>query len=77
MRELFRNLVTAQGTRAVRDRDELLSVFAVAGAESQGTRAEAAEVLDALVDARLLTASEQSGARTPAAAGIEMSTSRC
>ncbi len=27
MRELFRNLVTAQGTRAVRDVDELLSVF--------------------------------------------------
>jgi hypothetical protein len=27
VRELFRNLVTAQGTRAARDRDELLSVF--------------------------------------------------
>ena len=27
VRELFRNLVTAQGTRATVDRDELLSVF--------------------------------------------------
>jgi len=50
VRELFRNLVTAQGTRAVRERDELLSVFA-AGEE----RRAAAAVLDALIDARLLT----------------------
>jgi WD40 repeat protein len=49
VRELFRNLVTSQGTRAVRERDELLSVFAA------GERDAAAEVLDALVDARLLT----------------------
>ena len=27
VRELYRNLTTAQGTRAVRDREELLSVF--------------------------------------------------
>ena len=27
VRELFRNLVTAQGTRAARNREELLSVF--------------------------------------------------
>ena len=27
VRELFRNLVTAEGTRAVREWDELLSVF--------------------------------------------------
>ncbi len=48
VRELFRNLVTAQGTRAVRDYDELLSVF--------GERcAEAETVLRALIDARLLT----------------------
>ena len=33
VRELFRNLVTAQGTRAVRDVDELLSVFADAQRE--------------------------------------------
>lgn len=62
VRELFRNLVTAQGTRATLDRDELLSVFGddagpdVAGAPS--SRRQAAEVLDALVDARLLTSYE-------------------
>ena len=39
VRELFRNLVTAQGTRATVDRDELLSVFA---GEAQDQRAEAA-----------------------------------
>jgi hypothetical protein len=50
VRELFRNLVTAQNTRAARDRDELLSVF------PDGERAAVAGVLDALVDARLLTA---------------------
>ena len=48
VREIFRNLVTAQGTRAAADRAELLSVFA-------GKRDEAGVVLDALVDARLLT----------------------
>ena len=52
MRELFRNLVTAEGTRAVREWDELLSVFA----DSQ--RESAREVLRALVDARLLTTCE-------------------
>lgn len=49
VRELFRNLVTAHGTRAARDRAELLSVFA------EGERAAVGDVLDALVDARLLT----------------------
>ena len=48
VRELFRNLVTAQGTRATVEREELLSVFA-------GDRETAAQVLDALIDARLLT----------------------
>jgi len=48
VRELFRQLVTAHGTRAARDRDELLSVFA----KERGANA----VLDALVQARLLTA---------------------
>ena len=48
VRELFRNLVTGEGTRAAREREELLSVFA-------GDRNEAGRVLDALVDARLLT----------------------
>ena len=48
VREIFRNLVTAQGTRAAADRAELLSVFGE-------KRDEAGAVLDALVDARLLT----------------------
>ena len=52
VRELFRNLVTAEGTRAVREWDELLSVFA----DSQ--RESAAEVLRQLIDARLLTSYE-------------------
>ena len=52
VRELFRNLVTAEGTRAVREWDELLSVFADSRRES------AREVLRALVDARLLTSYE-------------------
>ncbi|MGD8897569.1 MAG: protein kinase, partial [Acidobacteriota bacterium] len=50
VRELFRNLVTAQWTRAVADREQLLSVFPEAEAAGQ--------VLDALVDARLLTSYE-------------------
>jgi WD40 repeat protein len=57
VRELFRNLVTSEGTRAVRDRGELLSVFDKPGAPT--ARAEAEEVLNALVDARLLTAYER------------------
>jgi len=52
VRELFRNLVTAEGTRAVREWDELLSVFE----EPQQQSAE--EVLSELIDARLLTAYE-------------------
>jgi WD40 repeat protein len=51
VREIFRNLVTAQGTRAARDVDELLSVF---GDNREG----ASDVLRALVDARLLTSYE-------------------
>ncbi len=49
VRELFRNLVTAQGTRTVRRVDELLSVFA------EPDREVARSVLASLVDARLLT----------------------
>jgi WD40 repeat protein/DNA-binding winged helix-turn-helix (wHTH) protein len=56
IREVFRNLVTAQGTRASADRGELLSVF---GDEEE----EAGAALDALVDARLLTEYEESGHR--------------
>jgi WD40 repeat protein len=52
VRELFRNLVTAEGTRAVREWDELLSVFCDSSDESQ------AAVLRALIDARLLTSYE-------------------
>ena len=52
VRELFRNLVTAQGTRAVRDVDELLTVF------PEYRRAEAEGILRTLIDARLLTSYE-------------------
>ena len=52
VRELFRNLVTAEGTRAVRDVDELLSVF------DEDHRASAREVLGELVAARLVTTYE-------------------
>jgi len=61
VRETLRNLVTAQGTRAVRDRDELLSVFdgdLTAGAESKPAREGAREVLHDLINARLLTTFE-------------------
>ncbi len=53
VRELFRNLVTAQGTRANRDVVELLSVF------DSDARGDAAHVLRALIDARLLTAFDE------------------
>jgi WD40 repeat protein len=52
VREIFRNLVTAEGTRAVREWYELLSVF------EQPQRQSAEEALRALVDARLLTTYE-------------------
>ncbi len=55
VREIFRNLITSQGTRVGRERGELLSVFA--GEE----RAAAEVVLDSLVDARLLTEFERPG----------------
>jgi len=75
VRELFRNLVTAEGTRASRDREELLSVFTEKGGqapfsgEDDGAPLDigkgmpvpllsAAKVLDALIDARLLTSYE-------------------
>ncbi len=50
VRELFRNLVTAQRTRAIRDRDALLSIFE--------NREEAESVLQALIGGRLLTSFE-------------------
>ncbi len=67
VRELLRNLVTAEGTRAARDRDELLSVFdqevpAGRGAgrspKPSGSRSSAPEILDTLIDSRLLTTYE-------------------
>jgi WD40 repeat protein len=53
VREIFRNLVTAQGTRAVIDREELLSAFP--------DRFVAEEVLRKLGEARLLTFYEVEG----------------
>ncbi len=50
VRELFRNLVTAQWTRAVADREELLSVVP--------SRESAEQVLAMPLDARLLTSYE-------------------
>jgi WD40 repeat protein len=55
VRELFRNLVTAQQTRCLIDVEELLSVF-----PSQ-QRADARQVLERLVEARLLTGFEEEG----------------
>jgi WD40 repeat protein len=53
VRELFRNLVTAQGTRLSRGREELLSVFV--SSSSSESRETARIVLQQLIDARLLT----------------------
>jgi WD40 repeat protein len=50
VRDIFRNLVTSQGTRAVADRVELLSAFS--------DRHAAEAVLRKLIDARLLTSYE-------------------
>ena len=55
VRDLFRNLVTKDGTRAVREWNELLSIF-------RNSRSELpAAVLSALIDARLLTSYEVKG----------------
>jgi DNA-binding winged helix-turn-helix (wHTH) protein/WD40 repeat protein len=58
VRDLFRNLVTAENTRAVREYNELLSVFA------DDERDSADQVVRHLIDARLLTSyeDEQPGA---------------
>jgi WD40 repeat protein len=53
VREIFRNLVTAQGTRVGIDREELLSAFP--------DRTGADDVLRQLIDARLLTTYEVEG----------------
>jgi hypothetical protein len=84
VREIFRNLVTAQATRAVREHEELLSVFENPGStppprrgklrrrggltpsrKTMADRDTAAEVLDALVAARLLTSFEEEGEEGP------------
>ena len=65
VRELFRNLVTAQGTRAVVDRDELLSAFS--------DRAAAEAVFGELVEARLLTSDEvEEATGAPTTTAIEI-----
>ena len=71
VREIFRNLVTSQGTRAVAEREELLSLFP--------ERKAAEEVLRELIDARLLTCYEVEGQRrgSRATTGSRSCTSRC
>jgi WD40 repeat protein len=65
VREIFRNLVTAQGTRAVIDREELLSALP--------DRTAAEEVLGQLIEARLLTSYEvESGEGQPSHHRIEI-----
>ena len=65
VRELFRNLTTAQGTRAVLDREELLSAVT--------DRVSAEAVLTKLIDARLLTSWETEAAEgQPARHQIEI-----
>jgi DNA-binding winged helix-turn-helix (wHTH) protein/WD40 repeat protein len=63
VRELFRNLVTAEGTRAVRGWNELLSVFesrkTAVGEGFTPARQSAEDVLRRLIDARLLTSFEE------------------
>ena len=67
VRELLRTLVTAQGTRAARDREELLSIFDATsdsalrtpkGGSAAVDRQVGEQVLDTLIQARLLTAFE-------------------
>jgi DNA-binding winged helix-turn-helix (wHTH) protein/WD40 repeat protein len=52
VRELFRNLVTAENTRAVREHNDLLSVY------PDDDREPAEQVIRQLIDARLLTSYE-------------------
>jgi len=52
VREIFRNLVTSQGTRTVVEAEELMSVF------PEDQRTDTRHVLGQLVDARLLTSFE-------------------
>jgi WD40 repeat protein/DNA-binding winged helix-turn-helix (wHTH) protein len=64
VREIFRNLTSAQRTRVIRDRDELLSVFV--------DKSEAAGVLAELIEGRLLTSFDVAGDRHPPRPQIEI-----
>jgi hypothetical protein len=64
VRELFRNLVTAEGTRAAVEREELLSLFP--------KQTDAAAVLDELIDARLLTSFELEATAGPVRHRVEV-----
>ncbi len=64
VREIFRNLTTAQGTRAVLPREELLSTLP--------DRAEGDVLLGLLVDARLLTSYETEGLTEPRGHSVEI-----
>lgn len=57
VREIFRNLVTSQNTRATRDTDDILSIFQ--------DRNSAEEVLTTLIDSRLLNSFEAAGKDGP------------
>jgi WD40 repeat protein len=65
VREILRNLVTADGTRALPDREELLSVFA-------DQRREAEDVVGRLVDARLLTSFDAPSEQGPGHRRVEI-----
>lgn len=64
VREIFRNLVTAQNTRVARDWDELLSAFP--------EKSCAEEVLRMLIDARLLTSFDANSSETTNRRRIEI-----
>ena len=66
VRELFRNLVTVENTRAVREREDLLSVF------PESEREAAAGVVKELVDARLLTSYEDDSTAADPAPHIQI-----
>ena len=77
VRELFRNLVTAQGTRAARDREELLSVFpTLRGRRRCPGRRVGARRARRRAPARLLRDAPASARRARAGAS-RSSTSRC
>ena len=66
VRELFRNLVTAENTRATRERNELLSVF------PPDLRDAGEEVIQRLLDARLLTSYEESESASESVRHVEI-----